>query len=168
MTLEDTRKWDIGLIQTLRLEISGMKTIVDVTCCDYSVEWKIHFIAISIDLFSSNSFNNQSYASWLQRKQIQIKPSELDWSFLEYYRKALDLEPSYEGKKGILHVLRHCEATHDLFTESIKDIYPLIQFDPMPNQELKEPKIELYKISISFAGGDKLITLPVYLLQLNH
>ena len=65
-------------------------------------------------------------------------------------------------------MLRHCEATRDLFTESIKDIYPLIQFDPMPNQELKDPKIELFKISISFAGGDELITLPVNLLQLNH
>ena len=87
-------------------------------------------------------------------KQRGLKPSEWDWSFLEYYRKAVDLESSHERKKGILHALRHCEATRDLWTESIKDIYPLIQFDPIPNQELREPKIELYKVSISFTGGN--------------
>ena len=99
-------------------------------------------------------------------KQKDLLPSQWDWSFLEYFRKAVDLEPSDEMKKGILHALRHCEATHDLWTESIKDIYPLIQFDPIPNQELKEPKIELYKISISFTGGN--IRPPVYFLQHNR
>ena len=49
-----------------------------------------------------------------------------------------------------LHTLRMYEASHDFWTESIKELNPLLQFDPEPNKELKEAKVELYKISVSF------------------
>ena len=57
-------------------------------------------------------------------------------------------------KSGYLHSLRELEAIHDLWTGCIKEISPLIQFDPVPNQELKEVEVELYKISISFTTSE--------------
>ena len=53
------------------------------------------------------------------------------------------------------HALRNSEAVRDLWTESIKELKPLIQFDPEPNLELKEAKVELYKISVSFSTKGK-------------
>ena len=60
------------------------------------------------------------------------------------------MECDTKRKNGMLHSLRHAEATKDFYTESIKQINPLIQFDPEPNIELTEARVELYKISISF------------------
>ena len=56
----------------------------------------------------------------------------------------------------MIHALRHCEATQDFYTGSIKQINPLIQFDPQPNLELNETRVELYKISISFEAGGNI------------
>jgi len=66
----------------------------------------------------------------------------------------------------MLHALRHCEATQDFHTGSMKQINPLIQFDPQPNRELKETKTELYKISISFEAGGNINTRFLYLIPL--
>ena len=54
-------------------------------------------------------------------------------------------------KSQFLHLLHYGEAEQDIWSESIREIRPLIQFDPEPNQELKEVKVELYKISVSFS-----------------
>ena len=56
-----------------------------------------------------------------------------------------------------LHSLAHFEAFHDFRVPSIKQINSLIQFDPEPNFAIKEVKVELYKISISFSGGGNII-----------
>ena len=108
---------------------------------------------------ATNSFvekiykSRQSYGNWLQQQQDHLPPSEWDWSFLEYHRKAVENESDPERKRGNLHCLLHCEATRDFWKGSIKQINPLIQFDPERNHELKEAKIELYKISVSFTSG---------------
>ena len=96
---------------------------------------------------------SQSYGNWLQNRQRHLLPNDWDWGFLEYHRKAVENETDPERKRGNLHCLLHCEATRDFWTGSIKQINPLIQFDPEPNHELKEAKIELYKISVSFTSG---------------
>ena len=97
------------------------------------------------------------YCGWLQSRQKNTHPADWDWSFLEYQRKAIEIEGDPERKSSMLHALRHCEATQDFHTGSIKQINPLIQFDPEPNRVLKETKVELYKISISFEAGGNMI-----------
>ena len=89
----------------------------------------------------------------MQARQQGLLPTEWDWSFLEYQRKGVECESDPARKSGNLHCLYHCEATRDVWCGSIKQIDPLIQFDPEPNRELKEAKVELYKISVSFTAS---------------
>ena len=105
-------------------------------------------------ILKSNS--HKRYGAWLQSKHQGIPPADWDWSFLEYQRKAVEIESDPERKSGMLHALRHCEATQDYHTGSIKQINPLIQFDPQPNREFNETRVELYKISISFDVGGNI------------
>ena len=121
---------------------------------------KIHFI-------------NQRYGTWLHCKQRDVPPNRWDFSFLEFIRKAVEYEADEKVKLEYLHALRNHEAIHDIWTASIKEINPLIQFCPGPNLELKEAKVELYKISVSFSSRGKiglkfsLITI-VFLKGLKH
>merc|ERR1711917_46137 len=103
-------------------------------------------------------FINQRYGSWLQRKQLHsdVPPISRDYSYIEFFRKAVEYENDQEVKSEYLHFLRINEAYHDIWTASIKEINPLIQFCPEPNLELKEAKVELYKISVSFSTGGKI------------
>ena len=103
-------------------------------------------------------FINQRYGIWLQGKQQDndVPPNRWDFSFLEFIRKAVEYETDQKVKSRYLHALRVNEANHDLWTTSIKELNPLIQFDPEPNLELKEAKVELYKISVSFSTGGKI------------
>ena len=123
------------------------------------------FIKIFLDNPSSDSRNaflmkilfiNQSYGRWLHCKQSGVPPYRWDISFLEFFRKAVEYETDQEMKSKYLHTLRVNEAFHDIRTASIKEINPLIQFCPGPNLELKEAKVELYKISVSFSLGGKI------------
>ena len=102
-------------------------------------------------------FINQRYGAWLQSKYVGIRPSDWDYSYLEFLRRAVQHETDPRRKSNYLHSLRFDEAYQDLWIGSVKEISPLVQFDPEPNQELKEVKVELYKISISFTcSGGKL------------
>ena len=120
-------------------------------------------------------FINQRYGTWLQSKQSDVHGGQhlrWDFSYLEFIRKAVEYETDEEVKLEYLHALRNHEAIHYLHTESIKEIKPLIQFCPGSNLELKEAKVELYKISVSFSTGGKigkfsLITI-VFLKGLKH
>ena len=105
---------------------------------------------------SSKSNSHKRYSAWFQCKQKGIPRADWDWSFLEYQRKSVETEDEPERKSKMLHSLRHCEATKDFYTESIKQINPLIQFDPEPNIEITEARVELYKISISFDDGGNI------------
>ena len=153
MTVSDISKWDSGWIRTV---LSGMK--------------KMHIILLFIKIFLDNPssdsrnaflmkihFINQSYGRWLHYKQRDVPPNRWDYSFLEFFRKAVENETDQEMKSKYLHGLRDLEATRDLWTESVKEINPLIQLCPGPNLELTEAKVELYKISVSFSlGASKL------------
>ena len=92
----------------------------------------------------------------MQANQSPLPPWEWDWSFLEYFRKSIELGTDPEYKEQTLHSSYHSEATRDMYCGSMKQMNPLIQFDSKPNRQLKEAKVELYKISISFlerSGG---------------
>ena len=93
----------------------------------------------------------------MQQQQDHLPPTDWDWSFLEYHRKSVENETDPKQKSRNLHCLRHCEATRDFWNGSIKQINPLIQFDPEPNNEITEARIELYKISISFTPIGKFL-----------
>ena len=101
-------------------------------------------------------FINQRYGRWLKCKQRDVPPNRWDFSFLKFIRKAVEYEADEKVKSEYLHSLRDNEAFHNLCTASIKEIKPLIQFCPRPNLELKEAKVELYKISVSFSTGGKI------------
>ena len=90
----------------------------------------------------------------MRDKQIQsgVPPSKWDFSFLEYYRKAVEYETDQKRKLQHSHALRNSEAIRDLWTASIKELKPLIQFDPEPNLKLNEAKVDFYKISVSFSS----------------
>ena len=118
-------------------------------------------------------FINQRYGSWLNCQQSDVPPNRCDFSYLEFIRKAVEYETDQEVKSNYLHSLRNHEANRDIWTASIKEIKPLIQLCPGPNLELKEAKVELYKISVSFSSRGKiglkfsLITI-VFLKGLKH
>ena len=102
-------------------------------------------------------FITQSYGTRLQSKQQlnNVPPNEWDFSYLEFIRRAVEYETDQDQKLNYLHGLRFSEAIQDLWTESIKELNPLIQLDPEPNLELKEAKVEFYKITVSFSTGGK-------------
>jgi len=103
----------------------------------------------------------QSYALHLYR--IQVKNDfgynglhEMDYSYIEYLRKAVDscndsncTDAAY-GKMRLFHLLKLHEGFRDYYTPSLRHINHLIQLDKKLNLELNEPRCEIYKISLSF------------------
>lgn len=81
-------------------------------------------------------------------------PSAPDWdySYLEYYYKAYERYPDgSDMKKRLWNMILDAEAARDFFArKSLRQFNHLIQFDPNPNFGLKEPKWEIYKISLTF------------------
>ena len=104
-----------------------------------------------------NFILHHSYGNWLQAQQNSRLPTDWDWTFLEYQKKAIEHETDSQRLSEHLHGLRHCEATRDFWCGSVKQVNPLIQFDPEPNRELKEARVELYKISVSFTSVGNVI-----------
>ena len=82
--------------------------------------------------------------------QKDIPSVNWDFSFVNYHRKAYECAKSTQNREASWIEWQHGEAIKDFYTDSITEIKHLIQFDQTPNLELKEPKWEIYKISISF------------------
>ena len=82
-----------------------------------------------------------------------------DYEYVAYYRKAADYTENEcrDQKYGRNLMAKLHEGLRDYFTASIRQINHLIQIDKKPNLELKEPKWELYKISVSFQPIGKFI-----------
>ena len=74
----------------------------------------------------------------------------MDYDYVDYYRKAYEYTDSCKEKEESLYDWRNAEALRDFYTGSVTEIKHLIQLDRTPC-DLKEPKWELYKISISFS-----------------
>ena len=85
----------------------------------------------------------------LSEKQSNIPSAEMDWSFIDFFRRAHENEFRPEKKMQYLHQMLAHEAKRDFYTDSLRQIKQLIQIGP-PNLELKEARCEIYKISISF------------------
>ena len=87
---------------------------------------------------------------------------EMDYEYIEYFRKAMaTLEamanlPDPSIKLKMANFLKYHEAMRDYFSPSLKQINHLIQFDENPNVELKEPRWEIYKVSLSFKGKGRI------------
>ena len=89
---------------------------------------------------------------YLKQKQIKNVPDPTQWDFefIEYYHKAFALFTDPDKKSQVLGHIKCHEAQRDYTTPSLRNINHLVQIDEKPNQELKEPRCEIYKISISF------------------
>ena len=91
----------------------------------------------------------------LEQKQENIPWAEKDYSYIEYYQKAYDIvdgEKNPMDKRLYYHFFRGAVVERYYFTGSLWQINHLIQFDSKPNVELKEPRLEIYKISLSFVS----------------
>ena len=94
----------------------------------------------------------------MSQKQINVHPAEKDYGYIKYLRQSLEIAPqSHPPRSEALIWLD--EAQRDYFTESLRPINHLIQIDEKPNLELREPRWELYKISISFSRISKFNAL---------
>ena len=78
------------------------------------------------------------------------KPIEMaDWGFIEYFRKSWENSADPDEKKLAFKAFITHEAERDYFTSSLRHVNHLIQIGK-PYWELKEPRCEMYKISISY------------------
>ena len=91
----------------------------------------------------------------LLNKQLDIPWPERDYTYIEYYQKYYEYEIGLK-KESALNVLREAEARRDFHTGSLRQINNLIQMDQNPNADLKEPRWEIYKVSISFVYQGKI------------
>ena len=107
---------------------------------------------------SSVSFS-VSFGDHLKDKQFYrenpIHPARRDYEFIEYLRKSMANQPDPSERNKLLQEIQFHEAERDYFTQPLRHINHLIQFDKNPNAELKEARWELYKISFSFNKRSK-------------
>jgi len=84
----------------------------------------------------------------------------MDYSYIEYLHKAMAnaTNESKEYKMDLFQIIRVHEGFRDYYGSSLWQINHLIQLDEKPNLELKEPRWEIYKISLSFLTKCKLNT----------
>ena len=83
-----------------------------------------------------------------------VDETMVDYGYIEYYRKSWENSTDPEHKKKAFKAMLTHEAKRDFFTISLRQINHLIQIGP-PNFELKEPRCEMYKISLSFWPGSE-------------
>ena len=95
-------------------------------------------------------YSNLSYGTHLYQKQRFKDPTEIDFGYIEYLRKSMMNETCLTRMEIQFKTVKFHEGLRDYCSPSLKQINHLIQLDQKPNLELKEPKWELYKISISF------------------
>ena len=81
----------------------------------------------------------------------------MDYSYIEYLHKAMANTPK-EDKMELFHLIKMHEGFRDYYSSSLWQINHLIQLDEEPNLDLKEPRWEIYKISLSFLKKCKLNT----------
>ena len=84
------------------------------------------------------------------QKQYFEDRTKTDYGYIEYLRKAMEMNSCPIEKERKLISIKFYEARRNYYTQSLKPINHLIQIDERPNLEFMEPKWELYKISISF------------------
>ena len=98
-----------------------------------------------------------SYGLYLAQAQRRLHPAKIDYGFIEYLRIAAESYLDPPLKDWVACSIKFYEGQRDFHAPSLKQINHLIQIDEKPNQEMKEPKWELYKISISFQARSKFL-----------
>ena len=83
-------------------------------------------------------------------KKYPADPAQWNYEYIEYYKKAMANSTDLHIKSELLGRIKHQEAYRDFYTESLRHINHLNHVDKKPNLELKEPRCEIYKISLSF------------------
>ena len=101
-------------------------------------------------LVNQLSFILSKLWGFLKTKTNVPDPTQWDFGFIEYYREAIALYKDPDDRSRHLHLIKYCEAQRDFHTPSLRHINHLIQIDEKPNLELREPRCEIYKISLSF------------------
>ena len=86
----------------------------------------------------------------LQKQKDVEDQTKANYGFIEYFRKAMEVDPCHSKRKMLFYQIKFFEGIRDYYSQSLKHINHLIQIDEKPNLEFMEPKWELYKISISF------------------
>ena len=83
------------------------------------------------------------------QSQSHLPPTQRNYNFIEYTRKAYQYESSPHEKEKALKFIRFEEAVRDYYTGQITEIRNCVQFDQRPS-DLREPRWDIYKISLSF------------------
>ena len=94
-----------------------------------------------------------SYGTLLCRKQYGSDQVDIDYRYINYFRKSLENGPFREE---LFYKIKYHQSKRDYFTPSLRSINHLIQIDEKPNLGLIEARRELYKISVSFFRIRKL------------
>ena len=95
---------------------------------------------------------------WLCLRQENISWENKDYTYIDLYKKSYEYERDPETKRiNRFYALRGEEARRDYHTGSLKSINHLIQFDKEPNLDLKEVRLEIYKITVSFEPNGKFV-----------
>ena len=92
----------------------------------------------------------------LKDKQYGKDQRAWDYGYIEYYHKAMANYTDPEERSDVFYRIKYHEARRDYFTQSMRQINHLVQIDEQPNLELKEPRWEIYKISLSFEKSKAL------------
>ena len=140
MTSGCIRKWDYVFAHTTLIFFKDMVLMFMI-----DVELKFSFEPM------------QSHGFWLSQRQAKIHWTNKDYTYVDFLKKAYENATDPEKKRDKLHALRMSEALRDFHTGSLKPINNLIQFDSKPNLDLKEVRVEIYKISVSFEPKCKLV-----------
>ena len=98
-----------------------------------------------------------SFGEYLSHKQENNVPDRAQWDYgyIEYFRKALAFLTDSDEISELLDLIKIHEAHRDYYTASLRHINHLVQIDEKPNLDLKEPRCEIYKISLSFQRKSK-------------
>ena len=109
------------------------------------------YVKMGLRVNPGNAMFLQRRGYGMRRKQDMIPFGEMDYSYIKYYRAAYENEKrNMIDKQNYLLATLEAESSRDFFTGSLRQINNLIQFDQKPNYELKEARLEVYKISVSF------------------
>ena len=102
-----------------------------------------------------NQYRKQIHHNLDDRTEMDESHKRMDYSYIEYLHKAMANETDASVKMNTFHQIKLHEGCRDYYGSSLRQINHLIQLDEKPNLELKEPRWEIYKISLSFLNKCK-------------
>ena len=132
----------------------GMRMMNSIT---YVNVLKMHLYWTSICIRQPSVSFSASFGDHLKYKQLftEPDPAKWDYEYIEYYKKAMANSTDSTQRSQYLDHIQANETYRDFYTQSLRHINHLIQIDEKPNLELKEPRSEIYKISLSFRPQSK-------------